>query len=138
MWRPEQIVDRLEMEQGVGVGHEWIYQQVYADKRSGAADRCGVIPDRTSIDERPAVVDARRRIGDWEVDTMIGKGHLGALVTLVERKSRHAIIRAVPRKTAEAVRNAEIKHAMDKLNHRPRKTLGFRTPHEVFFNTKTS
>ena len=32
----------------------------------------------------------------------------------------------------------EIKHAMDKLNHRPRKTLGFRTPYEVFFNTKTS
>ena len=112
------------MGQGVGVGHEWIYQQVYADKRSGggphrylrcrkawrkrygAADRCGVIPDRTSIDERPAVVDARRRIGDREGDTMIGKGHLGALVTLVERKSRHTIIRAVLRKTAEAVRNA--------------------------------
>ncbi len=68
---------------------------------------------------------------------MIGKGHLGALVTLVERKSRHAIIRAVLRKTAETVRNAEIKHAMDKLNHRPRKTLGFRTLHDVFFNTKT-
>jgi len=30
------------------------------------------------------------------------------------------------------------KHAMDKLNHRPRKTLGYRTPYEVFFNTKTS
>ncbi|WP_423909678.1 transposase [Candidatus Spongiihabitans sp.] len=37
-----------------------------------------------------------------------------------------------------AVRNVEIKHAMDKFSHRPRKTLGFRTPHEVFFNTKTS
>ena len=34
--------------------------------------------------------------------------------------------------------NKEIKHAMDKLNHRPRKTLGYRTPYKVFFNTKTS
>ena len=34
-WSPEQIVARFEMEQGVGVSHEWIYQQVYADKRSG-------------------------------------------------------------------------------------------------------
>ena len=36
------------------------------------------------------------------------------------------------------VTNAEIEHAMDKLNHRPKKSLGFRTPYEVFFKTKTS
>nr|VFJ99558.1 MAG: hypothetical protein BECKH772A_GA0070896_101657 [Candidatus Kentron sp. H]VFJ99680.1 MAG: hypothetical protein BECKH772B_GA0070898_101657 [Candidatus Kentron sp. H] len=36
------------------------------------------------------------------------------------------------------VTNAQIEHAMDKLNHRPRKTLGFRTPHEFFSKTKTS
>jgi IS30 family transposase len=36
------------------------------------------------------------------------------------------------------VTNDEIQQVMDKLNHRPRKTLGFRTPHEIFFKTKTS
>jgi hypothetical protein len=36
------------------------------------------------------------------------------------------------------VTEREIEQAMDKLNHRPRKSLGFRTPHEVFFNTRTS
>ena len=36
------------------------------------------------------------------------------------------------------VTNIEFKHAMDKLNYRPKKTLGYRTPYEVFFNTKTS
>lgn len=36
------------------------------------------------------------------------------------------------------VTHAEIEYAMNKLNHRPRKSLGFRTPYEVFFNTKTS
>jgi IS30 family transposase len=41
-----------------------------------------------SIDERPAVVDNHRRLGDWEVDTIDGKGHRIAIVSLTERKSR--------------------------------------------------
>ena len=181
-------------------------------KRHGAYDRRGVIRNRVSIDERPAVVGKRSRLGDWEGDTVIGKGHRGALVTLVERKSLYTVIGAVCRKTAKAVRavivagltpykdqvhtmtydngkeisehekiakdlgakiyfahpytswergvnentnglirqyfpkgreltavkKVEIEHAMNRLNHRPRKTLGFRTPYEVFFNTKTT
>ena len=229
-WSPEQIVGRIAMEQGVSISHEWIYQYVYADKRSGGElyrylrcqkarrkrygsyDRRGIIPNQVSIDDRPAIVDAKRRFGDWEGDTVIGKGHRGALVTLVERKSLYTVIRAVLNKTAEAVRNAvtegltphrdrvhtitydngreftdhegmasdldariyfahpysswerglnentnglirqyfpkdrdlttvtkrEIEKAMDKLNHRPRKSLGYRTPYEVFFNIRTS
>jgi len=104
-WSPEQVVGRVEMEQGVSISHEWIYQYVYADKRSvgelyrllrcqklprkryGAYSRHGCIPNQDSIDERPVIVDSRRRLGDWEGDTVIGKGHRGALVTLVERKS---------------------------------------------------
>jgi IS30 family transposase len=34
-WSPEQIVGRVAMEQGVSISHEWIYQYVYADQRSG-------------------------------------------------------------------------------------------------------
>jgi IS30 family transposase len=229
-WSPEQVADRLEQEQGVSISHERIYQYSYADKRSGgdlhshlrcqkarrmrygAYDRRGIIPNQVSIEARPAVVASRRRFGDWEGDTVIGKGHRGALVTLVERKSRYTVIQAVPRKTAEAVRAAvrqglapyrdevhtitydngreftdhegmardldariyfahpyaswerglnentnglirqffpkyrnlttvtaaEVQEVMNKLNHRPRRSLGFRTPHEVFFHTKTS
>jgi IS30 family transposase len=37
---------------------------------------------------RPEAVELRERLGDWEVDTMIGKSHHGVLVTLSERKSR--------------------------------------------------
>ena len=33
-----------------------------------------------SIDERPAVVDRCNRVGDWEGDTVIGKGRKGALL----------------------------------------------------------
>jgi IS30 family transposase len=229
-WSPEQIVGRVEMEQGVSISHEWIYQHVYTDKRSGGNlyrflrcqkvrrkryglySRRGTIPNQISIDERPAIVDAKRRFGDWEGDTVIGKSHRGALVTLVERKSLYTVIRSVIHKTAAAVRAAvvdglapyidrvhtitydngreftdhegmasdletriyfahpyaswerglnentnglirqyfpkdrdlrtvttrEIEKAMDKLNHRPRKSLGYRTPYEVFFNTRTS
>ena len=229
-WSPAQVAGRLRREQGVSISHEWIYQYIYAQKRSGgdlhsflrcqkarrkrygSYDRRGIIPNQTSIDARPAIVAVRRRFGDWEGDTVIGKGHRGALVTLVERKSLYTAIRAVRHKSAEATREAvkkalaphrdrvltitydngreftdhegmasdldakiyfahpyaswergvnentnglirqffpkdrdltavtheEIEHAMNLLNHRPRKSLGFRTPHEVFFNTRTS
>ena len=59
-----------------------------------------------SIDERPAIVDTRQRLGDWEVDTIIGKGHRHAIVSLTERKSRLALLRKVERKTAQAVADA--------------------------------
>jgi len=227
-WSPEQISGRLRAEEGIRISHEYIYQYIYADKRAGgelhhhlrcqkkrrkrygAYDRRGVIRNRVSIDERPVVVDERSRVGDWEGDTVIGKNHKGALVTLVERKSLYTVIGRVARKTAAAVRAAivagltlhknrvhtltydngkelaeheqiakalgveiyfahpysswerglnentngllrqyfpkgqeltavareEIEHVA-RLNHRPRKTLGFRTPYEVFFSMKT-
>ena len=81
-WSPEQISGRLRMEEGIRISHEHIYQYIYADKRAGGElyrhlrcqkkrrkrygsyDRRGVIPNRVSIDERPAVVAERSRVGD--------------------------------------------------------------------------
>jgi IS30 family transposase len=40
------------------------------------------------IDQRPSVVDEKTRIGDFELDTIIGKGHKSAVVTIVDRKSK--------------------------------------------------
>jgi IS30 family transposase len=54
------------------------------------------------------IVEQRQRIGDWEVDTIVGKGHHQAIVTLIERKSRFALLRKVERRTADQVRNALI------------------------------
>jgi IS30 family transposase len=65
--------------------------------------RRGIIPNRQSIEQRPAIVDAGSRIGDWEADTLIGKNHRQAIVSLVERKTGYTLIRKVERKTAEAV-----------------------------------
>jgi hypothetical protein len=57
------------------------------DKQAGQ----GFIKSRVSIDERPSIVDTRSRVGDWEIDLVIGKGHSGALVTIVERKTRFTV-----------------------------------------------
>ncbi|XZZ03030.1 IS30 family transposase [Microbulbifer sp. ZKSA006] len=60
------------------------------------------------MEERPQVVDDKSRIGDWEIDTVIGKGHSGALVTIVDRKSKFTLSQQVECKTAELVAQATI------------------------------
>ena len=112
----------------MAISHEWIYQYIYRDKRAegtlyrslrcqkarrkryGTYSRRGRIANQVSIEQRPAVVNTRQRIGDWEGDTIIGKGHCGAFVTLVERKSKYTVAHVVPQKTITAVRAAKIFH----------------------------
>ena len=88
-WSPQQISGRLKVEQGISVSHEYIYQYIYADKKCGGQvhghlrcqkkryrshDRRGRIPNQVSMEERPEIVGERSRVGDWEGDTVIGKG----------------------------------------------------------------
>jgi IS30 family transposase len=77
-------------------------------KRYGGYDRRGRLPNRVSIEKRPTIVEQRKRLGDWEVDTLVGKGHRQAIVTLVERKSRFVLLRKVDQRTADQVSNAMI------------------------------
>jgi IS30 family transposase len=229
-WSPEQISLWLKAEYTVSISHEWIYQYILQDKtnggelyhhlrckkqrrkRYGTYNRRGQLIDRVSIDERPAIVDKRTRLGDWELDTIIGKGHQQAIISLTERKSRYTLIQKVKRKTAESVSNAiinllspfvekvhtltsdngkefadhkniadklnarfyfahpyaswerglnentnglirqyfpkgkdfttitqkEINQVMNKLNNRPRKCLGIKTPNQVFLGINPS
>ena len=121
-WSPEQISGRLKKEQEIQISHEWIYQHVLADKRAGGDlyqhlrcqrkrrkrygtyDRRGQLSNCRSIEERPASVNTRKRLGDWEVDTLLGKQQKHAMLTLTERKSRFTLLGKVPRRTAGAVR----------------------------------
>jgi len=222
-WSPEQISGRLALEGQAGISHERIYQYVYADKarggtlsghlrcrkqrrkRYGSYSRRGQIPNRVLIDQRPAVVEHKARLGDWEADTIIGRNHQAAIVSVVERKSKLTRLKKVARNTAELVTDAvttqlqsltvktitsdngrefahhqqiaqslktdfyfahpyhswerglnentnglvrqyfpkksefskiterQLKKVEDRLNNRPRKTLGYKTPNEVFF-----
>ena len=223
-WSPEQISGYLKVNKLPGISHESLYQRIYADKRAGGTlhtalrcqkarkkrhgsrERRGTIPNQVSIELRPAIVDQRKRYGDWEGDLVIGAGQQQALVTLNERKSRYTLIGKVDRKTAQSVsdtmiallmpfadcvhtlttdngkefaQHERIAHSIDaqfffahpycswerganenmnglirqffpkkmafdtitardvafvmnSLNHRPRKCLNFKTPHEVF------
>jgi len=225
-WSPEQVSGWLKKQAGPSISHEWIYQHILTDKRSGgdlykhlrcqkkrrkrygSLERRGKLPQRVSIEERPEVVNQRERLGDWEVDTVVGKNQQGALVSLVERKSRYTLLGLVQRRQADLVKQAvisllipltdrvlsitsdngkefaehvQIAEALDaafyfshpysawergtnentnglirqyfpkrsdflsvtetlpvsvtdKLNHRPRKCLDFKTPFEVFFD----
>jgi IS30 family transposase len=127
-WSPQQIVERLELDENIKISTETAYRFVLQDKaiggglykylrhqhkkyrkRYGKHDYRGIIPNRIDIDKRPSVVDARSRIGDWEVDLVIGKGHKGGFATLAERKSRLYLALPIANKTASAANAAIIK-----------------------------
>ena len=118
-WSPEQIASQLP------ISHETVYQHVYADKAQGGTlwkhlrcqkqkrkryasgrDRRGQIPNRRPLSERPLHIEARRQVGHWECDTVIGASHKGAVVTMVERKSGYAVMAKVEKKTSELVSSA--------------------------------
>lgn len=224
-WSPEQIAGRLKAQGEDGISRETIYQRIIADKKAGGMlythlrcqklrrKRYGKsrgspsILGRIGIEERPAVVDARKGIGHWEGDTIIGAGcNSGAIVSSVERVSRYTLLAKVQSKSAIGVSEAliskmspisklvhtmtvdnggefslhkvvsealnmqiyfarayhpwergtnentnglvrqyftksmrfdnvsdeEVQGVADKLNHRPRKCLDYKTPYEVF------
>ena len=68
----------------------------------------GQIKNRVSIDDRPSIVDAKRQIGHWEIDTVIGKGHSGVLVTIVERVTKFTLVCRAMSKNAAHVTAATI------------------------------
>ena len=225
-WTPEQISDRLKLEGLRSVSHETIYRYVYKNKREGGVlyiclrrqhtyrkrihkyCKRGGWDTRRPIATRPAIVDTRTRFGDWEADTIIGRRQQGAILSLVERRSRYCLLQKLSNKSPYTVAEAactqlmplkdkvltitsdngfefrrhetiathldadfffadpysswqrgtnentnglvrqyfpkktdfsllsddDIQFVNDRLNNRPRKCLGFRTPNEVLFN----
>lgn len=126
-WSPEQIRGRLKQEGKAYVSHETLYLFVLEDKKAGGDlythlrhqakpyrkrygknDYRGRIPNRVDIDQRPIVVDEKSRLGDWEADTVIGKGHKGVFVTLTERVSKLNLAICVAHKETILVKEAII------------------------------
>ena len=227
-WSPEQVSNYLRLEFAIMISPETIYRLIWSNKAAGGSlhthlrqsrkkrrkrygsgyNYRGHLKNRISIDERPAIVETKERIGDWEIDTIVGKRHKGALVTIVERKSRYTLIASVNRRDSTQVgtatsnllaplknyvftitgdngkefacheqltmnlgttfyfahpysswerglnentnglirqyvpkgseivplQNDDINKIMDRLNNRPRKCLGYRSPKDVFFS----
>jgi len=120
----------LKDKQAGGDLHQHLRCQKKRRKRYGSYDRRGKLKNRVSIDERPAIVDTRQRLGDWEVDTIIGNGHRHAIVSLTERKSRLALLRKVERKTAQAVADAVIELLKPLSSHLLVLGTGYERKHE--------
>lgn len=130
-WSPEQISGRIRIDHpGMTISHEAIYQFVYAQiYRNGhgyvkpgyedlrmylrrkrkrrickGARRCQRVckPKGKSITERPAIANDRKRIGDWEGDTVESRDHKPGINTLVERKIGYLIITKLKAKNSRA------------------------------------
>lgn len=121
-WSPEQVSGRLRLEGLDAPGREWIYRHVRADREAGGTLwKClrrrgkrpnrkggahagrGHIPGRVDISERPAAVEEKKRVGDWEADTVVGKGHSGAVVTLVDRATKLSLFQRLDSRKSDEV-----------------------------------
>jgi IS30 family transposase len=126
-WSPEQIKGRCDLDGISMVSVERIYQYIYKDQSEGGnlyldlrtarrwrkrrlnrKHQRGQIPNRVMISQRPEVVDAKTRFGDWEVDTIIGKNHKTAILTVTERKSQFELMVKTDGTKAESIRKQMI------------------------------
>lgn len=135
---PEQISETMQKDVGTKISFRRLYDFIAEDKAAGGTlyrelriangqprrpkkkrgdAGCEHIPNRVDIEQRPRIVNSRRRIGDWEADLVCGSYHQGYLVTLVERKTRFTLIGHVQHKTAEAV-SAEVIRLLRPLKER--------------------
>jgi IS30 family transposase len=227
-WSPEQIEGRLRLEGTHRISDSTIYRGIKAGlfdgciggkkaarrlrrkgrkRRSPSSERRGKIIVVHDITDRPQEAEDRSRLGDWEADTVAGKGSDACLVTLVDRKSRFVVggkarkkksvlvnkviiksLKGQPKESItpdrgkefaahaevteeigvefyfalphhpwqrgtsentsgllreyfpkgrplEKVSVQDVQEVYDKLNLRPRKRLGYRTPYEVHYST---
>ena len=122
-WSPEQIVGTFRREGKVVPSHETIYRWIRKDKQDGgrlyrqtrimskfgrkryrSRRTRGVLLGKRHIGEREPIVERRGRIGDWELDTVMGAANTrGCVLTFVERRSGFAMIRKLKARTASEV-----------------------------------
>ena len=122
-WSPEQISAWLKKNKSIMISHQRIYQFIVEEKMSGGnlyrnlrqgnkkrrkkygknALKRGQIQNRVPITQRPDYIDKRTTPGHWEGDTIIGKNHKKAMITLVERKYGFTVVEKVESKNAEMV-----------------------------------
>jgi len=124
---PEQIVGICKKADIACVSVERIYQHIWKDKkkkgnlhehlrtggkryrkRGSGKDSRGIIKDRIPIGERPPEVEEKQRFGDLEIDTIIGKNHKGAIVTINDRATGMLKMKKVDSKEAQAVKEAAL------------------------------
>lgn len=126
-YSPEQIVGVCKSKAITCVSHERIYQHIWQDKKQGGTlykhlrrqgrkyrkrgsskDSRGIIPNKTNISQRPTIVEKKQRFGDLEIDTIIGKNHKQAIVTINDRAAGVLWMKRIEQRTAQLVYKATI------------------------------
>jgi transposase, IS30 family len=121
-WSPEQVSGHLRRTGQLRVSHETIYRHIWRDKqeggtlythlrgarkrrrkRYGAHDSRGRLAGKRMISQRPPEVEARRHVGHWEADTVLGTGSKDCVVTLVERKTGLVLVGKLKDRTADSL-----------------------------------
>lgn len=127
-WSPELIAKRLAKDGEPCISHETIYKWIWTakhshhrthiqyknlhkylrhtgrrQKRGNLKDNRGAITQRVSIEQRPKVVAQRKRIGDIEVDLMMGRNHKSALLVMTDRATLVTMLEKLEGKQAEHI-----------------------------------
>lgn len=138
-WSPDQISRHMRVvfphDPRLRISHQAIYQWIYTNDHRRPLERClrrfpprkrrrSPIPQVVVIENRPAEVERRERLGDWEGDTIVGARHSGGLVSLVERKSGYLLLIKVKNLKSATVCRAIHRH-MKRLPGEFRRTITF-------------
>jgi len=126
-WSPEQVSATLKRKHNIAISFVHIYNYIYTDKHQGGTlythlrfynkkrrikygTRCSNgLKNRVSISQRPNIVEEKKRIGDFEMDTIIGKGKNGAITTIVDRASGFVKISIPTTKKAEDIQKESLR-----------------------------
>ncbi|ATA72040.1 IS30 family transposase [Capnocytophaga sp. H4358] len=124
-WSPQQIVGYCKKHEISMVSTEKIYQYIREDKEKGGdlyqylrhqlkhrkrpvSGKKEVIKNRKPIRLRPEIVLTNEEFGHFEVDLIVGAEHKGAILTIVERKTKFLIMRKLSGKNAKSLAKAMI------------------------------
>jgi transposase, IS30 family len=133
-WSPELISAQWKKEKKGGVSHETIYKFIWETKfgnkkknekykllhnllkhgkrrrkRGNYKDSRGLIPNRVSIEKRSTLVERRKRLGDIEVDLIIGKNHKGGLLVTLDRATMITTIDKIKSKKPKHIKRLILK-----------------------------
>lgn len=138
---PELITAIWQRTKNKGVSHETIYKWIWSNKlgnrkedkkykrlylhlkhgrrrrkRGNYKDSRGLIPNRVSIEKRPKIVDKRKRLGDIEVDLIIGKNHKSGVLVTLDRATLVITIDKIKSKDSKHIKKLLLKRLKNKTH----------------------
>ena len=109
------------------ISHERIYQFIREDKASGgdlfknlrqgknkyrksydSKKKSKIALGKVSIGLRPDLINNKERLGDWEIDTIVGKDRRSAIITVTERISKRLVAKYIPSHTSIVTARATV------------------------------